>query len=347
MEALRQARETRLEETKRIARVLRIMQLIGSQPRRWSRKRLAGYLEMSPRMIDKDLELIRHGLCFDLRHGEGGYYFAGSPAIAPPGFSVPEILALALAAQQARDTGSVDPATIGAALTRLEEALPAPIVPYLRRAGASRNPLQQPVHERWPVLATLEQAMAERRKAAIQYVSASRHQAVSERTIAPYHLMPYERSWQVIALDSRRGDVRMFKLDRIRTAELTDESYAIPADFDLEAYLGDQWGVLRGEAERPERVVLRFSERAAPWVMDDRLHASQQIEELPDGGVLLTYYAGVTHELVRWVLSFGGDVVVAEPEGLREAVVKEAQAVVQRGQEGQPLAPTNGRAAPR
>jgi proteasome accessory factor B len=181
------------------------------------------------------------------------------------------------------------------------------------------------------VLAALEQAMAERRKVAIRYVSASRHQAVTERIIAPYHLMPYERSWQVVAQDSLRGDVRMFKLDRIRTAELTNEGYEIPGDFDLEAYLGDQWGVLRGEAERPERVVLRFSERAAPWVMDDRLHASQRIEELPDRGLRLSYYCGITHELVRWVLSFGGDAVVEEPEGLREAVVKEAKRVMQGG----------------
>jgi HTH domain len=50
----------RLEETKRIGRVLRILRLIDAQPRQWTRARLADELEVSERAIDNDLQLIRH-----------------------------------------------------------------------------------------------------------------------------------------------------------------------------------------------------------------------------------------------------------------------------------------------
>lgn len=166
--------EPRLEETKRISRVLRIIQLIGAQPRAWTRERLMQEFELSARMIDKDLELIRHGLCYDLRRGRGGYYFVGGPLLKPIELTVPEALALALAAQQARDTGTVDAAVIAGVLARLESALPPAIVPYLRRAAEAHALPFGPMKERGPVLTLLEQARAERRLAEIVYATASR-----------------------------------------------------------------------------------------------------------------------------------------------------------------------------
>jgi predicted DNA-binding transcriptional regulator YafY len=74
------ARPPALEETKRIGRVLRIIQLISAQPRVWTRKGLAERFELSERMLDSDFQLIRHGLCCDLRRAcQAGYYFVGSP----------------------------------------------------------------------------------------------------------------------------------------------------------------------------------------------------------------------------------------------------------------------------
>jgi predicted DNA-binding transcriptional regulator YafY len=321
-------REPRLEETKRIGRVLRIVQLIGAQPRVWTRRRLAESLEVSERMIDNDLQLIRHAVRLVLRRGAGGYYFVGSPMVKPVDLSIAEALALVLAAQQARDTGSVDGPTIAAALARVESALPPLIVPYVRRANLMRNTPTGPLHDRWPVLAILEQAQAEQRRVAIRYASAAHDGNVSERSIAPYGLMPYERSWQVIAHDSLRDEVRMFKVDRIRECSLTHERYDIPSDFDLRTYFGTTWGVLRGESDEPENVVLQFTSRAAPWVGDERWHASQVTEKLPDGGLRLTFWCGITHEFVRWLLSFSGDVSVEEPERLREAVKAEARRVL-------------------
>ena len=306
-----------------------MVQLIHSQPRAWSRGRLAHEFELSERMIDNDLQLIRHGLRYDLRRSPTGYYFADGPVLATIHLSVPEALGLALAAQLARDTGTVDGGTIAAALARLEDALPAGIVPYLRRAGSegSLSPFH-PARERGATLTTLEQGWAERRKVSIAYASASRGGVVTDRTVAPYYLLPYERSWLLIAHDSLRDEARMFKVDRIRRCELTDARFEIPADFDVPSYLGGTWGVLRGQSGPIEHVELRFGPLAAAWVRDEVWHPSQEIEMLADGGLVIRFHCSVTNELVRWVLSFGGEVGVEEPVGLREAVRQEAERVV-------------------
>lgn len=320
--------ERRLEETKRLARVLRIVQTIAARPREWTRARLTAEFEVSARTIDKDLELIRHGLCYDLRREREGYYFVRGPLLEPIEMTVPEALALALASQQARDTGTVDAGVIGSVLGKLEAALPWAIVPYLRRAADGTPAPFGPARERTAVLALLRQGMAEGLRVEIEYSTASREGSMSRRTIAPYYLQTYERSWMVIAWDSRRDAVRMFKVDRIASCRLTAERYTIPADFDPVAYLGSSWGVLRGESGPPEEVELRFTAQAGRWVRDDRWHPSQEMEELPDGGLMLRFHCGVTHELMRWVLSFGGEAQVVRPAHLRESVREAATRVV-------------------
>lgn len=326
-------RETRLEETKRIARVLRIVQLLSAQPRAWTRRRLAQEFELSERMIDKDLELIRNGLCYDLRHVREGYYFVSGPLLKPIELTIPEALALALAAQQARDTGTVDAALIGGVLARLEGALPRGIVPYLRRAADATPAPFGPVRERGATLAALEQAMAERRTVEIVYATASRNGSRSRRTIAPYYLQPYERSWLAIANDTLRGDVRMFKVDRIESCRVTAERFEMPEDFDPVSYLGPAWGVLRGASGPAEDVVLHFKAEAGRWVCDERWHPSQSIETLPNGDLIMRFHCGVTHELVRWVLSFGADVRVESPKHLGDTVMAEAGKILQYGSE--------------
>lgn len=323
-------REPRLEETKRIGRVLQLVQRIGSEPGTWTRRRLAGHFEVSERQIDYDLELIRHALAYDVRRKSTGYYFQGGPAVRPVALSAPEALGLALAAQLAVDTGSVEPTSVRGALGKLEAALPTGIRSYLR-AGLGHAPTTGAVQSRPQVLTLLQWARVESRCVAVTYRTASRGGELTSRIIAPYELMPYQRSWMLIGADSLRGDVRMFKVDRIESAELTEQRYGIPGDFDLVAYMGTSWGALRGEGGDPAHVALGFNREAAPWVRDDLWHPSQEVEEYPDGGLTMRFHCAVSNELVRWVLSFGDRVRVEQPNRLRRMVVQEARRVCDAG----------------
>lgn len=327
--------EPRLEETKRITRVLRLLHLLQSQPRQWTRAALSREFEISERMLDNDLQILRHGLGCDLHRTHSGYFIESGPVIRALRLSVPEALALALAAQHARDTRIVDAAPLASALASIEEALPATIVPYLRRAGHALAPsIQGPIESHGSTIAVLEQAIVEHRKIQMTYVSAHRDNALTERTVAPYRLMPYERSLQLIGHDDLRHTIRMFKVDRIQHCEITRESFVEPSDFDVDRYLGDTWGVLRGEGSTVEDVVLRFSARAAAWVRDEQRHSSQRIAVLDDGGIEMRFHCVITNELMRWVLSFGTEVGVREPVTLREWLIREAAQLLARNGPG-------------
>jgi predicted DNA-binding transcriptional regulator YafY len=320
---------SRLEETKRISRVLQIIALISSRPRRWTRGALAGRFEVSERMIDKDLQLIRHGLSYELGHSSQGYLFSRETAVQPVHLAMAEALSLVLAAQQSLMTGSADRPTLSSALARLEDALPAAVGRHARMAANERRAFEAPARDRSRVLLLLEEAVVERKKVRIRYVSASRQNAETDRAVAPYSLVPHQRSWFLVGQDSYRQAVIMFNVDRIKRCELTSEPYQMPPDFDLASYLGSNWGVMRGQAKEPVDVALVFDPQARVWAEEMSWHPSQSGESLPDGSLQLTFHCGVTDELLRWVLWFGSSVEVEAPSSLRAAVRREAEKMVE------------------
>ena len=310
------------EETKRTARILEIVQIIAAAPRRYLRRDLAARFEVSERMIQKDLDVIRHGLKLSLMHSPEGYYFEEIPQLPALQYTFSEALALLLAVQAARQVSGVSSGELAAAVARLEALFPPEFRPLLQHITREPTMTAQQEHRR-NMLMRLHRALLEGRKIRVVYETLSRKGEATERIVHPYYIMPYVRSWYLIAYCEWRKDTRIFKVDRIREATLLNERYQIPDDFDLEAYLGPTWGIMRGEAGDPVEVVLRFEPEAGRWVAEEFWHPTQRVEEQPDGTVLFRLHVAITPELVNWLLSYGSRVEVLEPPELRERVVEE------------------------
>jgi predicted DNA-binding transcriptional regulator YafY len=316
------------EETKRLSRVLVLIQMIATSPRRYLRRDLAERFEISERMIQKDIEHIRHGLKLSLCHAPEGYYFENMPSLPALRYNFPEALAMLLALQAAIHVSGAPSQELAAATARLESLFPAEFGPFLRQAANNRTASMaggdRGAH-RQGMLTLLTSALVRTQKVRIVYGTGSRGGEVNERVVRPYHLMPYVRSWQLIAFCELRGEVRMFKVDRIQEAVLLDEHYSIPADFDVEDYMGMAWGVMRGGKQEPEDVTLRFKPEAGRWVSEEQWHKSQKVETTADGSVLFRLHIPITPEFVNWVLYYGSRVEVIEPERLRQRVTGEHQ----------------------
>lgn len=310
------------QEFRRIARILEIIQLISISPRRWKRRTLAEKYGISERQIQKDLRIIREALHLPLQTYGDGYYFEKLPSLPTVSYTFSEALALLLAARMAQAIPGVNSAELAAAIARLESLFPEEFVPLLRQS-AERLPRSAKAPHRQEMLTLLHRALAERRQVRIIYAIGAKGGEESERVIEPYHIIPYVRSWQLIAYCHKKQAVLMFKIDRIRQAELLDETYTIPSDFDIDEYLGDNWGLMRGAAREPEDVELIFDPIAGRWVAEEHWHKSQQVETLPNGSVRVRFYIGITPEFVNWLLYYGSRVRVVKPEWLREQVVKE------------------------
>lgn len=307
------------EELKRTSRILELIQIIAVSPRRYLRRHLASRFEISERMIQKDLDVIRHGLRLPLSHTAEGYHFESIPRLPALHYTFTEALALLLAVQAAQQVSGIRSADLSAAVARLEALFPPEFTPLLRQALERPATSAQGEH-RLQMLTLLNQALLYQRKVHVTYETRSRGGEVSERVLHPYHLFPYVRSWHLVAYCEKRREVLIFKVDRLHAARLLDEAYAIPPDFDLEAYLGAGWGLMRGAAGQAEEVVLRFSPLAGGWVAEETWHPSQQVERRPDGEVIFRLRVAITPEFVRWLLYYGDQVYVEEPARLRQEV---------------------------
>ena len=309
----------RENQIRRTARILDIIQQVATRPGQWSRKQLAEYHEISERTITKDLDIIKVRLGLQLVHNGTGYSFVRLPQMPVATYSFSEAIALLTAARLAQAVPGVNSTELAAAIARLESIFPDDLRPLLREA-TDQLPRYAIKSHRQAMLSLLHRALMEQKQTRIDYTTGSRDGRMSERVVEPYHVMPYGRSWHLIAYDYKREGVLQFKVDRIQAAEILDTTYTIPHDFDVDDYLGTGWGLMRGSATEPEHVVLIFEPEAGRWVAEEQWHSSQDSKELADGRIQITFHVGITPEMVSWLLYYGGNVFVERPLWLREEV---------------------------
>lgn len=318
---------SKLPETTRVSRILEIIWNISRSPRTWTRRRLAEQFEVSERMITNDLEVIKHGLKFDLENDRGrGYYFARVPQLPSVSYSLSEALALVLAAQSARRIGGIPHADLSSAIARLSSVFPPEMRSLIERLDSGES--GSAYEHREEMLAICTQAVSGNRRLRITYAAASRDDEETTRVVDPYAVVPYVRSWHLIAYCHLRKDVRTFKLDRLRHAEETGQRFTPDPEFDVEEYLSSGWGLMRGMTEPAQDVELIFSPTSGRWVAEELWHSSQETAWLEDGRLCFRVHIQITPEFQRWVFRYGSEVTVVRPASLRQWVHDEAAAIL-------------------
>jgi len=163
------------------------------------------------------------------------------------------------------------------------------------------------------VATPVSRAIAGRRLLEMDYYKENEDE-FSKRTVEPYALINGREGWYVAAFDPQKESVRHFRLDRIKSATVTETPFEPRPEVDPAA---DVEGWPRtGEVPASRRARVWISPERARWAREER----SVVEELADGAVVVELsFAGVDW-LVREVLKEAGDAAVLEPEDAREAV---------------------------
>jgi len=252
----------------------------------------------------------------------------GFRAIPALGFSATELMALLLSRNLLKPLDGTEIAeSLNSALSKASAALPPQGHEYVRAMEQMFTVGLGPhksYREHKQTIDLISQAIDKRRTAQMRYYSASRDQT-SRREVDPYHLWFAGGGLYLIAYCHLRKEVRLFAVERIRSIVLTDHPYQMPLGFNVQEYVQDALNVMRG---RRIDVELLFSKKAAAWVKDKSWHPSQEISLLKDGRMKMTLKVADNEELVGWILSFGSQVRVAQPEALRQKVKEEAKKIL-------------------
>ncbi len=305
----------------RIARLFRVLDHLARSKRGLPLKILADREGWKLRSLYRDIEALEKA-GFPLLH-EGGRYriIEGWVPATQLGIDSDELLALYLARQQAAGwRGS----RIGEALERLYGKLATPgngsgvLVPKGLGEGFSvALPTARDYAAHARTVATLDRAVRERLVVTAVYESIDGD--VTRRAIEPaqLHWDPRLEALYVIAYCRLRQDIRIFAAHRFRAVSCGRTQFSPRPGVTSEIALRHAFRVWRDDHVVPVR--LAFTGRAARLVAERRWHPTQKLKR-QEGSVIFEAEVAGFGEVVPWILSFGAECTVLEPEELRDRV---------------------------
>ena len=109
-------------------------------------------------------------------------------------------------------------------------------------------------------------------------------------------------------------------IHRVQELEITKTSYKFPDNFDFEKTFNQTFGVMK---EDSFQVKVEFSGYAAKHVRERIWSHDQVVDEKGDGNLELTFTATSDIEALSWILSYGHEAQVLEPDWFVEEVREE------------------------
>lgn len=133
------------------------------------------------------------------------------------------------------------------------------------------------------------------------------------RRVIPYGLIHGPTTYLVGKLPAEKQVPVFFRLDRMIDARPSQMVGSAPDTWDLDAWLGESFGIWR---EEHHEVVLRVAPVALARARQWRFHPGQTLEEEGDG-LLVRFRSGGLREIAEHLFTWGGDIRIVAPEELR------------------------------
>lgn len=294
----------------RLVATLLLMQARG----RVTAAEVAAELEVSVATARRDLEALSSaGIPVYPQAGRGGgWSLVGGARTDLSGLSSTEAQALFLLVGPAA-SGSND---AKAALRKLVRALPATFRAEAEAAAAATmiDPTRwgERDRQRPEMVDLLQAAVVRRRKVLLTYKE-------RERLVDPWGLVDKDDIWYLIA-GTDRGQ-RTFRVDRVKSAVVTDSTASRPDDFAL----AEAWKQVVGEVE--ERRSRTWATVLIPtrfvWILRDHFGRHCHVEEeLADGRTRLRLGAPTPLDIARNLAGWGGTVEVLSPESVQAELAR-------------------------
>jgi predicted DNA-binding transcriptional regulator YafY len=322
----------RARQSARLARVLRLLQLVQGRSR-WNSASLASELECSERTVFRDLQVLQvagvpwyfdqQAQCYQVR---SDYRF---PAL---NLTEAEVLGQAVTTI----LGEAPGLNIGPGARPTTEKLAATSRDTAQRILAEASQLVAVLdlkladHARHQeIIRSIQWALLQRKQVIGRYQSPYKANAVSLR-LHPYRLCLVKQAWYLIGRPADRDAPQTYRVTRFTSLRMMDLDADVPADFDLKAYFGNAWGVYRGGTSYCVEVA--FTHDAAPLVTETIWHHSQEVRRHKDGTATLTFQVDGLEEILWWVLGWSGRVRVINPPELREMVLEQLRVALRMNQ---------------
>ena len=314
-----------MSDNKQIVRQLDILRELAARTYGLTYRELAEHSGVSKKTIQRDIKVLEEvGFIIEAEERERRtkYFKLVKNNLPPLNFPIDEIIALTFI------EGIVSPLegtpykeAFQKTLNRIRTVLPEEMRVFLEKAGAVYYPHHRGQKEQLPtqIFETAHRAIKERKVCNITYQAITTGQTKTY-PITPFRFLYYHNGYYLICRNPNYDDLLTLAAERIQDLEITSQTFDPPDDLDIENRIQQAFGIT---LEDPMDVKVRFSAWQARYIKQRTWHPSQEIEELDNGKIILSFQASGFYDIKSWILSHGADAKVLEPADLREEIIKE------------------------
>jgi len=293
-------------------RLLRFLELLQDRPFVTGAE-LARELEVDVRTVRRYVTAVQElGIPVQGERGPaGGYRLRPGYKLPPLMFTEDEATAVVLGLVTA---GRLGVETADAALAKVHRVLPAALRARVEALQATLGFTQgaDPAPPGNETVLTLSAAAARRRRVTLRYTSWGGEE--SERELSPYGLVVHAGRWYLAAHDHGRGELRTFRVDRMREAALAGAADPPPDGFDAVEHVSTSLARVPWTWE--VEVLLDTTPEAAAARIPPTLG-----ELAPEArGVRLRMRVETLDYMARLLAGLGCPFTIRRPEELRDAV---------------------------
>ena len=301
-----------------IWRLLRIL-LIFSRKSKVKAREISEDLEISVRQAYRDIECLKLA-GIPLYSDKNGFTLMPDFFMPKISLDIPEILTLFLLCSSIKSQkGTPYGDLLSAACDKILNALPESIKKVFLTSdydaivdfGLDTKVDYKKIDEMFKLI---YEATIAKKRISLKYYSMETKK-LGKRIIDPYAFKFNFGIWYLIGFCHQRNEVRTFRIDRVRKIEILEENFKVPESFDMDEYFKESWGIIRGQKTK---VNLRFTKEVADFVAECTWHPSQKLTKNKDGSLNAQFEVGGLSEIKIWILGFGENVEVLEPEKLRQ-----------------------------
>ena len=278
---------------------------------------LAERLEVDERSVRRYVTMLQDlGIPVTSERGRyGGYRLRRGFKLPPLMFTEDEALAVTLGLLTGRQFGAVGAAAaFEGALAKVERVLPETVRHELRAVQETLT-IDVPFGSVSPPAADsvicFSLATRGRRRLRIRYRSGSRQ---TVRAVDPYGIVYRSGRWYAVGWCHLRTSVRVFRLDRVEEAALTEETFVPPEGFDVRGHLYRSQAT--AYSDWTVEVLLNAPiEEARQWISP----IVGTLEETPHG-VLLRSQVDSLAWMAHYLMGLRWPVTVLQPPELLQAL---------------------------
>lgn len=185
-------------------------------------------------------------------------------------------------------------------------------------------------------LTAIMQAMEDGKELEIVY---GKYSSDSSETlhVQPFAVKEHEKRWYLVAFcheragaDRRNDDInawRVYGLDRITSLQVTDVTFRMPKDFDVDGIFSQSYGIYFPKAgQKPVTIRFKVTDEEARYLRDLPIHRSQVEENAAKGdGRIFRIRIIPNRNLTMEFCRHAGRLEVIEPEEVRLSVKEELE----------------------